>query len=57
MTPEEYLSPEWSDREKVHDWKNYANDGLIEIWDNFTQEQKRIIAKNLQEVADQEEWE
>ena len=57
MTPEEYLSPEWSDREKVHDWKNYANDGLIEIWDNFTQEQKRVIAKNLQDVADQEEWE
>ncbi|HED2415523.1 MULTISPECIES: recombinase RecA [Klebsiella/Raoultella group] len=57
MTPEDCFSPDWTNKGKVHDWKNYANDGLIEIWDNFTQEQKRVIAKNLQDVADQEEWE
>ena len=57
MTPEDCFSPDWTNKGKVHDWKNYANDGLIEIWDNFTQEQKRVIAKNLQDVADQEKWE
>lgn len=57
ITPEDYLSPDWENKRKVHDWKNYASHSLIGMWDNFTQEQKRVIAQSLQEAADREEWE
>ncbi len=57
MTPEEYLSPEWSDREKVHDWKNYASEELKRIWHTFTDKQKRVVAEALTEAAEREDWE
>lgn len=57
MTPEDYLSPDWESKGKVHDWKNYASDGLIRIWGDFTLEQKLVIAQSLQKAADLEEWE
>ena len=57
MTPEEYLSPEWSDREKVHDWENYASEDLKRIWHTFTDKQKRVVAEALTEAAEREDWE
>ncbi|WP_228745558.1 recombinase RecA [Klebsiella quasipneumoniae] len=57
ITPEDYFSPDWENKEKVHDWKNYASDGLIRIWGDFTLEQKLVIAQSLQKAADLEEWE
>ena len=52
-----YLNPDWKAAEMVHDWRNYISDELIAIWDTFTDEQKRLIAKSADDAAGKEEWE
>ncbi|WP_137962975.1 recombinase RecA [Klebsiella variicola] len=56
MTPEDYLSPDWTNNEKVHNWRNYASEELKRTWHTFTSEQRRVVAEALKEVADMEEW-
>ena len=50
------LNPEWENTTKVHDWRNYINDDLRNIWETFTDKQKEIIAKNADELASIEDW-
>lgn len=52
----EYIHPDWNDDSRIHNWKNYATDDLRNEWDNFSDNQKIIIGKALQEIALQEEW-
>lgn len=52
----DFVSPDWNDKRRCHDWRNYISEELREIWETFTLEQKRIIARNAQNIADKEEW-
>jgi len=51
-----YDKPDWDNAERIHDWRNYADEELRQIWSTFTLEQKRIIAELLEKQADREEW-
>ncbi len=51
------LSPDpWSDTGKVHEWRNYINGLLRDMWNTFSDEQKIAIAENAERIALQEEW-
>jgi hypothetical protein len=51
-----YLEPDWTDFDKVHNWKNYISEELVDMWDSFTDNQKIAIGENAQGLADNEEW-
>jgi hypothetical protein len=51
-----YKKPEWELAGRVHDWRNYVEPELQEIWHTFTDDQKRIIAENFDAIASTEEW-
>lgn len=54
--PHDYQRPDWDNAGRVHDWKNYISESLINIWDSFTDEQKAAIAASAQDSADNEDW-
>ena len=54
--PKDWQNPKWTEYDKVHNWRNYASDELKNIWHTFTDEQKQVIAKALDDMADREEW-
>jgi hypothetical protein len=51
-----YIDPSWYDAGKVHDWRNYIGPDLQRIWGSFTDDQRRIIAYNADDIASNEEW-
>lgn len=53
---DDYLTPDWSERRRVHNWKNYINQAVRDIWNSFTPEQKKILSDNAQDQAEKEEW-
>lgn len=55
-TPYNYNEPEWEKAGRVHDWRNYISDKLQNMWDTFTDEQKKAIAENAEQSATDEEW-
>lgn len=56
MERDEYISPKWDSGGKVHNLKRYAEPELIAIWDTFSEEQQKVIALTLEEVANREEY-
>lgn len=40
----DWENPDWSAGGHVHNWHNYATEALQIIWEEFSQEQKKIIA-------------
>lgn len=57
LVPHDWNNPEWYERTKVHDWKNYVlTDYLENMWSTFDDNQKKVLAYNLQLIADGEEW-
>lgn len=54
--PKDYFDPNWQSAGRVHEWKNYINEELQDIWGGFTDQQKRAIARNAEEVASKEDW-
>ncbi len=38
-----------------HEWRNYVDGDLRDMWNSFTEQQKIAIADNAQRIADQEE--
>jgi len=54
--PIDYQKPNWQMCSRVHDWKNYISEQMVEIWDTFSDYQKSIIAINADKIAQLEEW-
>lgn len=54
--PHDWSSPEWGSQDKVHNWRNYANNGLKEEWFNLTGKQRIIISSLLDDIAGAEHW-
>lgn len=48
--------PEFENRTKAHDWRNYVPDEWVKDWDSLTEREKRIIAVMAETQADKEEW-
>ena len=51
-----YLSPQWEDAGRAHDWRNYVSDELRAMWDTFTDAQKIAIGRSADESASEEVW-
>lgn len=50
------LTPDWDAGGKVHNWRNHVGDRVREMWDTFTEAQKRAIAADADAKAGEEEW-
>lgn len=55
--PLDWENPDFSQKSKVHDWKNYVSPDVESIWHSFSATQKQALAGGFQELADREEWE
>lgn len=55
--PHDWNHPKWDVKNKVHNWRNYANEGVQREWQSFTGRQKIMIASMLDSIADNEYWE
>ena len=55
--PIDWKHPEWGVQDRVHNWRNYVSEQLQNHWENMTDATKQIVAANLQDVADNEDWE
>lgn len=58
MTPKDWYDPNFNfnNLSKVHEWKRYISDEIQENWQRFTLDQRAMIARQAQEIADREEW-
>lgn len=54
--PHDWDRPEWEARQKVHNWRNYASEGIKREWQSFAGRQKIMIASLLDGLADKEHW-
>lgn len=54
--PSDWDNPEWEVKDRVHNWRNYANDGLKREWQSFTGRQKIIISSALDGAASSKHW-
>ena len=54
--PDDWDQPKWDVEDRVHNWCNYANDGLKREWQSFTGRQKIMISSALDAIAVSEEW-
>lgn len=55
--PSDWLQPDWSSYERVHNWRNHVPLTVQEIWHTFTDEQKKCLSKAYKNLADNEDWE
>lgn len=51
-----YISPDWEDIDKVHDWRNYISEDLQNIWDEIEPKIKKFVYKQAENQASNEEW-
>jgi hypothetical protein len=49
-------TPQWELARKVHDWRNYVSKEIRAAWFTFTEEQRRMLFRQADEVASHEEW-
>ena len=54
--PADWHEPKWQNEDRVHNWRNYASEGIIREWPFFTGKQKIIISSMLDDIAGQEHW-
>ena len=52
-----WLEPRWEDACLVHDWRNYIGERTRALWPSFTDEQKKALYLDAEEMSDREEWE
>lgn len=55
--PSDWAAPEWDKYWKCHNWRNHVSEEIAEIWDTFTDVQKKVLASHFQNLANREEWE
>lgn len=52
----EYDEDEFENIGRVHDWRNYISEDMIAIWHTFTDEQRKVIYENAEQIAFHEDW-
>lgn len=55
--PPDWSCPKWDVEDRVHNWRNYAEQDLVSIWGDFSDVQKVVISSSLEEAAGRERWE
>lgn len=48
--------PDFENKQKVHDWRNYVPYDWQKNWEEFTERERQIIAVMTQTQAENEEW-
>lgn len=54
--PRDFNNPNWNEKEKAHDWKNYVTPEVEKLWYTFNMRQRELLAINFQNIANDEEW-
>lgn len=54
--PSDYLNPAWNVFFKIHCWRNYVDPKIQDIWNTFTDEQKKILSICFEKIAGDEDW-
>ena len=54
--PDDWDIPRWEVYDKVHNWRNYASEAIMDSWNTFTGRQKIMLSRMLQDIADSEHW-
>lgn len=54
--PPDWRNPEWHIKDKVHNWRNYVSEEIENMWQTFSDEQKKALAECFDSAADREEW-
>jgi hypothetical protein len=49
-------NPDFKNKSKVHDWRNYVPYDWRNNWEQFTERERKIIAVMAQIQADKEVW-
>lgn len=52
----DWKSPNWESAGRIHDWRNHVSEEIQDMWDTFTDEQKRALQQQAQQQAEAEEW-
>lgn len=55
QAPADYLNPTW-DNSRVHNWHNYIDPYLAEVWVNLSEETRAVAAIMANDRATNEEW-
>jgi hypothetical protein len=51
-TPSDYLNPDWNrDKYMYSDWKRFVSTPLQAIWQDFTPEQRRVLAECFEDMT------
>jgi hypothetical protein len=51
-----FENQDFEDVGKVHDWRNYAPEEIVNVWDKLTDREKKLIFIMCETMADREEW-
>ena len=54
--PNDWENPDFKNKNKVHEWKNYVPLGISMMWQSFTIEQKKALFSMFNDIASNEEW-
>ena len=54
--PTNWDKPDWKEYDRIHNWRNHINSMVKEIWDTFSDQQKKILAMVAEVDAMQEDW-
>lgn len=49
-------NPKWEETGKVHDWRNYIDDAVVEQWDQLDMTARLALYINAAQEAQSEEW-
>lgn len=55
-TPADFINPNWKNKNRVHEWKNYVSEEVQDIWHSFSLEQKATLALQAYDQASNEDW-
>lgn len=56
LTDVALADPQFKRAGRVHDWRNYVGPLTRALWLTFTNEQRRALAIDADEMASNEEW-
>ncbi|QKC70749.1 hypothetical protein [Mesorhizobium loti] len=56
LMPSEYLNPDWDVElpPDAIDWRRYIGGDLMDAWQTFTPEQRRLLAENSYRIREDE---
>lgn len=50
------INPGWEDKGRIHNWRNYVDGDMKELWDSLSEETRLLILVQAEHQASREEW-